>query len=542
MSHSPARPSSAQRTRVLDRSSFDVIVVGSGVGGLVAAALLARSGRSVLVVDRHYVAGGNATIFKRPGYEFDVGVHYLGECSPSGLLPRILRAAGAAPIRFLELDPDGFDRLVFPGLEFRVPRGLDAYRKRLVEVFPSEHQGIDRYVRLLRDVRSLASLGGRPLSALWVLPRAHLALRHLSSTLAEFLDSCTRDPRLRAVLAGQQGLYGLPPERVSAVMHAAVSGHYVQGAFYPEGGGQVLADRLVESIERHGGKVLLRAAVRRILIESGRAVGIELDNPHLGRRVVRAPVVISNADLKRTILDLVGPEHFPSALVRRTRRFQMAPALGVVYLGLRRDLKAEGWPNANVWIYPSFDLSGPYREVRDGRIPREPFCFVSIATLKDPGNRKVAPPGVTNLQLMGVAPSEPESWDTTYAELASGAYRKNTAYLAHKREFAERLMDQTQRVIPELRESIVFQEVATPLTHVRYVGSTGGTAYGLAATPSQTFFRRPGAKTDIPGLLLCGANTMSGHGIAGAMSSGLMAAAELVGSALVRQTLGGPMS
>jgi len=534
----PLPSTRSERFRTLDRTSCDVVVVGAGVGGLVAAALLAREGRSVLVVDRHYVAGGNATVFKRPRYEFDVGVHYLGDCGPNGLLPRILRAAGASPPRFRELDPDGFDRLVFPGFEFRIPRGIDRYRQRLIEYFPSERQGIDRYIRLLRDVRALGAVAGNPLSALWTVPRAHLALRHVSSTLDEFLDGCTQDPRLRAVLAGQQGLYGLPPHEVSAVMHAAVSAHYANGAFFPEGGGQALSDSIVESIERHGGRLLLRAEVLRILIESGRVAGVEIDHPHLGRRVVRAPVVVSNADYKRTVLDLVGPEHFGAATVRRARGYRMAPALGVVYLGIQRDLRREGWPNANLWLYPSLDLQGPYRDAAEGRIPSEPFCFVSFASLKDPGNPRLAPPGVTNLQVMGVAPSSPEAWGTTAREVSSGVYRKNVDYLDRKRRFADSLIAQAERVIPGLRQSIVFQEAATPLTHMRYVGSTGGTAYGLAAIPSQVLFRRPAAKTEIPGLVLCGANTMSGHGIAGAMSSGLMAAAALMGPGIVRKTLG----
>lgn len=509
------------------------------MGGLVAAALLSRDGYSVLVLDQHYQAGGNATVFKRPGYEFDVGVHYLGECGAGGMLTRILRSAGVTPVRFRELDPDGFDRLLFPGLEFRVPRGLDRYRDRLIEAFPNERRGIERYVRLLRDVMRLGELAGRPWTALWKVPRSHLAMRHVNSTLAGFLDECTDDPRLRAVLAGQQGLYGLPPERVSALMHAAVSAHYARGAYFPEGGGRVLADGLVESIERSGSKVLLRATVRRILVENRKVAGVLLSHPHLGDRVVRAPIVISNADYKRTVLQLVGAEHFSPVTVTRARRYEMVPALGVVYVGFKRDLRAEGWPNANVWVYPSFDLSGPYKEAGEGLLPTNPFCFVSLASLKDPNHTQLAPPGVTNLQIMSVAPSSPEAWGATQEQWATGTYRKNPAYAASKKRFADRLIEAAERAIPGLRAGIVFEEVATPLTHARFVGSSGGSPYGLAATPSQLLLRRPGARTEIPGLLLCGANTVSGHGIAGAMSSGLLAAGEILGSSLIRQTLRG---
>jgi phytoene dehydrogenase-like protein len=116
------------RFRSLDDRRFDVIVVGAGMGGLTAAALLTRQGKRVLVVDQHAVAGGNATIFKRSGYEFDVGLHYIGGCHPDGPIPRILRAAGVDDVEFEELDPDGFDTLVFPDFEFRIPKGIDRYR------------------------------------------------------------------------------------------------------------------------------------------------------------------------------------------------------------------------------------------------------------------------------------------------------------------------------------------------------------------------------------------------------------------------------
>ena len=141
----------ADRLRQLDEESFDVIVVGAGIGGLVSAALLARQGRSVLVLDRHVVAGGNATIFRRRGYEFDVGLHYVGGCHEDGVLPRILRAAGAGDIVFEELDPDGFDVLVFPDLQFRIPRGIDRFRREetitatgiLIEHVREVIQGVD---------------------------------------------------------------------------------------------------------------------------------------------------------------------------------------------------------------------------------------------------------------------------------------------------------------------------------------------------------------------------------------------------------------
>lgn len=123
---------------------WDAIVVGSGMGGLTTAAYLATNGLRTLVLEKHYVAGGNSHVFRRKQkFEFDVGVHYLGDCGPDGLIPTVLRGVGLeGKIEFLEMDPDGFDTLMFPGLTFKVPKGWDRYRARLVAALPDDETGL----------------------------------------------------------------------------------------------------------------------------------------------------------------------------------------------------------------------------------------------------------------------------------------------------------------------------------------------------------------------------------------------------------------
>ncbi|MCO5171704.1 MAG: NAD(P)/FAD-dependent oxidoreductase [Planctomycetes bacterium] len=527
------------RWRRLERDRFDAVVVGAGVGGLTAGALLARAGKRVLVVDGHTVAGGNTTVFRRRRWLFDVGLHYVGDCGPDGMVPRALRLAGAGPVEWRELDPDGFDTLHFPGLTFRVPRGFEAYRERLAAAFPSERAGIDRYVRLLRETWTLLEGTGGAFRWLRRLWRARLALRHAPRSLGEFLDGCTTDPLLRAVIAGQAGTYAQPPSRASLLMHAIVVGHYAQGAYYPAGGGQVVADRLAAAIERQGGALLLLTRATRIVVEGRRVKGVDLESHHLGRLRVRAPVVISNADLKRTLLDLVGPEHLRPGTVERTRGFEMSPSQGVVYLGLSRDLRAEGAPNTNLWVYPDADLEGQYAAAREERFHDAPFCYVSTASLKDPHEPRLAPPGHTNLQLMTVAPASPAAWGTTLEAQRSGAYRDAPAYQDAKAAFARRLLAQAERALPGLGASVVFQEVSTPLTHERYTRASGGTSYGIALTPGQSLHRRPGAACEVDGLFLCGASLRNGHGIAGAMLSGVFAAGAALRRNLYRELMSG---
>ena len=225
----------------------DVVVVGAGLGGLCTAAYLAVAGKRVVVVDRHSVAGGNGTVFTHEGYEFDVGLHYIGDCGPDGGIPRVLAPLGIE-LTYREMDPDGFDTFVFDdGTRFAVPAGVDAFRDRLHGAFPDEAAGIDAYLDLVTGIDGELS-GGGP---------GPVVVEHLSTTLGEVFDELGLSPRLRTVLSGQHGTYALPPSKVSMLLHAALVMHYLKGAFYPEGGGQVIADRLVEVIEAHGGTIVV---------------------------------------------------------------------------------------------------------------------------------------------------------------------------------------------------------------------------------------------------------------------------------------------
>ncbi|MEI2639595.1 MAG: NAD(P)/FAD-dependent oxidoreductase [Microthrixaceae bacterium] len=317
---------------------WDVVVIGSGPGGLSAAACLAATGRRVLVLESHDLAGGNAQVFRRHPrqddgsrveYEFDVGVHYLGDCGPGGMFPSIFQSLGVGDrMRFLPLDPDGFDTLTFPDMTFSVPAGWDLYLERLLEAFPRERAGLERTVAILRAVAEesrnrLIPGVDTPTFDAW-------AFRPLS----ELFSECELSERAQAVLDHWSGLYAGSPSQTSTVMHARIVDHYMRGAYYPEGGGQMIPARLIQVIETHGGEVRTLSPVGRIVVENGRSIGVELADGSF----IPAETVISNADHARTVFELVGEKHWNPATVSWTSQATMTLGLVCAYVVLDVDL------------------------------------------------------------------------------------------------------------------------------------------------------------------------------------------------------------
>ncbi|MBS1839099.1 MAG: NAD(P)/FAD-dependent oxidoreductase, partial [Actinobacteria bacterium] len=311
--------------------------------------------------------------------------------------------------------------------------------------------------------------------------------------------------------------------------------HYMRGAYYPEGGGQMIPARLVQVVEAHGGEVRTLTPVRRIIVEEGRAVGVELEDGS----TIRADLVVSNADHTRTVLDLVGEEHWDPATVRWTREATMTLGLVCVYLVLDVDL-ADG-PNTNYFVFPTYESEALYAGLDRGEIDPAAgiFAYVAMASRKDPDNPHLCPSGQTNLQIMTLAPRGLDWWGVDVSPADGGRYRRNVDYLERKSAITEALLDAGDRVLAHhlggrsLRDHVVFMETATPMSHERYTRSTGGTSYGYLHSPEQSGMHRPAHRTEIDGLWLVGANTTSGHGVAGAMVGGANCAGEILGRPLL---------
>jgi all-trans-retinol 13,14-reductase len=490
----------------------DAIVIGSGIGGLTAAAFLAKGGLRPLVLEQHFLPGGNASTFRRKKmFDFDVGFHYIGHCGPGEFFPTLLEQLGVADrVEFVPMDQDGFDTLHLPDLVFRTPVGWERYRQRLQETFPQEAQAIDRYIDFLITTAGRAPATRRqPLRDLLGKPASQC-------TLAEVFDAVEASHRLRHVLAGHSGIYAAPPSKAPAVTHATVVDHYMGGAYFARGGGRSMVEALQSVIEDGGGEVRLRSKVERIIIEGERAVGVELASGE----ELRSPIVLSNADAKRTFLKMVGEEHLSPDFAQRVKDYRMALPLFIIYMAMEVDPSELGLPKTNVGLMPAYDIEEQFAACYEGRFPDRPSVFMLIASLKDPLSENIAPRGYTNLQLMSVAPAQPQAWGVSQGPASGGRYRHTPPYLAARREMEERMLGVVEEMMPGFIRRVVWQESASPLTQERFTLSTGGTSYGLEHALDQSMSARVPYQTEVPGLWMAGANTLFGHGYAGCMLGG----------------------
>jgi phytoene dehydrogenase-like protein len=507
---------------------FDAIIIGSGAGGLTAALTMARAGKKVCVLEQHYVPGGWCHSFTLGGYRFSPGVHYIGELGPGGRMREIYEGLGLGQdLTFFELNPEGFDHILAGGKRFDIPRGKERYKEKLSAAFPHEREGISDYLELVHKMSK--ELNGhmqfKGIKDVLTLPfKAPTLARYGMSTLESVINKRIKDPLVRTILSyAPCGDNGLPPALSPFSLHAAVTGHYFDGGYYPKGGGATIPRAYMKGLKAHGATVRLSTPVEKILIErvgkKRRAVGVRLP----GGEELRAKVVISNADPGMTYGKLIGPEHLSWRLRRRLKKTAWSTSALSLFLAVDMDLEAQGYDSGNYWFLRGTDLEGTLGKAfakRGANVEVLPGLFMTVTTLKD---RTKMHKGHHTLEMFSfVHHDEFKQWsESEYGD-------RPEDYKALKKELTDRMLKTANEIVPGIKDHVVFADLGTPLTNRYYVGATQGNVYGTEKSRFQIGpFSFP-VRTEIDGLLMCGASTV-GHGVMGATFSGLIAGAKALG-------------
>ena len=500
---------------------YDAIVIGSGIGGLACAALLAKHGsRKVLVLERHYTPGGYTHVFHRPNYDWDVGLHYLGGLEPGSPIRRVFDDICIRPIEWADMG-EVYDRVIIDGDIYDLPKGRRNLRAMLLDRFPGQESAIDGYFATVHAAAS-ASM---PFQAAKTLPGPVAAVvgpvlqrrfrRWSDRTTREVLAELTDDPRLIAVLTAQLGDYGLPPADSSFAMHAIVASHYFRGGYYPVGGSGVIAESIIPVIEQAGGTILISAEVAEIVIEDDRAVGVRMAADDA---VIRAPIIISDAGVATTFGRLVPHDVAQrSGLLADLTRVGPSLAHLCLYLGFEQTAEELDLPKHNLWIYPGDDVEGAFRASRADPQAPFPVLYVSFPSAKDPDFAR-RHPGRATVEIIAPAPYE---WFEPWAD--SRWKHRPEEYDEFKKTLATRMLEGLYAQLPQLRGQVAFQEISTPLSTAHFAGYERGELYGLEHTPARFAedFLKP--TTPIRGLYLTGQDVVS-CGVAGAMFGGVLTA------------------
>jgi all-trans-retinol 13,14-reductase len=513
---------------------WDAIVIGSGIGGLTAAATLSKlAGKRVLVLERHYTAGGFTHTFRRPGYEWDVGVHYIGDVShPRAMARRMFDFITDGQLDWADMG-EVYDRIIIGDNSYDFVKGYENFRAKLHGYFPSETGAIDRYLAKVTATVKKAQLyfaekAVPPLvSSLFGGMMRRPVLKEATRTTREVLEELTQNQELIAVLTGQFGDYGLVPSKSSFFIHSMVAAHYFGGAAYPVGGSGRIAETILPVIERAGGEVVTNAEVTEILIENERAVGVKLADG----RELRAPTVISDAGVVNTFERLV-----PAEPARAAGWGSKAVELGhsiahlSLYVGLKGTTEELRLEKTNLWVYRNNRHEENFAAFEADLNAPLPVVYLSFPSAKDPDFERRYP-GHSTIEAITLGRYEKfKAWENT-------SWKKRGAeYDELKASLSERLLDTLYKYAPATRGNVEIAELSTPLSTRNFAAHPHGEIYGLQHTPARYEQRWLRPRTPIKGLYLSGADAVSA-GVVGALMGGMVCSSAVLKGNVLGQVL-----
>ena len=500
---------------------FDVVIIGGGLGGLTAGAVLSRFGRKVLVIEQHYIPGGCATTFKRGDYVMEVGLHEMDGLHEYDIKTRIFDFLGISDSVEFKQVPELY-RIKAKGIDITVPHGKKEFITVLGDAYPEDREALNKLLEVMEGVLKEIPRMPRDWKLKITMPFFPLLYPNVTKlskyTVGRWLDEFIKNEELKFILQANLVYYSDDPYKLSMLYFSAAQSSYIGGGgHFIKGGSQQLSNYLAEKIEAAGGQVLLGKKVNSILMKNNRAAGVSFSdafNDASAPREVYASAVIANAAVplvkkmlpRRQALKLGG---------YAAEGLEESCSLISLYIGFNTDLKSLGVKHYSTFLYG--DAGDSIKTVsamhRSNDWQRKPFVFVDYSQI-DSG---LAPKGKT----FGVicAADYLEHWE----------HLSDEEYKQEKKRTAGILLERLEREFPGITAYIEYFEVGTAKTIQSYTLNPKGTPYGYAQTPEQSGLKRPQIKSPVKNLYFASAWSFPGAGFTGAIISGFLCGNELNG-------------
>ncbi|MEP7255717.1 MAG: NAD(P)/FAD-dependent oxidoreductase [Ferruginibacter sp.] len=493
------------------KNEFDIVIIGSGMGGLICADILGREGYKVCVLEKNKQVGGCLQTYVRDKVIFDSGVHYLGGLGKGQNLYQVFKYLGMIDkLKLQKMDEDVFDKIIIENddKEYVFAQGYENFIQHLLKDFPNEEEALRLYCNKIKEVCSKF-----PLYNLRTGGDVNEKTAVLGIDTRTFIESITSDKKLQAVLVGNSMLYVLQSGKTPFYVHAMILNSYIESSWKCIDGGSDIGKIMVKNIREHGGVIHRNTEVKKIVVEDGKVSSVELadGSPVYGKHF------ISNMHPVRT-LEMTDSNLIKNAYKSRIKNLENTIGGFIINIVFKKNT----FPYIkNNFYYHKEGCAWNMTDHTEENWPLGYSVFFSASSRSEEYAESM-----TLLTYMRY--DEVKQWEKTF-NTVSTIEDRGADYEAFKKQKAEIFLDCVEEKFPGLRDCIKTYYTATPLSYRDYVGNDDGSMYGIVKdyqNPLKTFIS---PRTKIPNLYLTGQN-LNLHGILGATMSGLVTCVAFMGN------------
>ncbi len=485
-------------------NKYDILIIGSGLGGLECGYILSKNGYKVAILEKNAQIGGCLQTFTRKGTKFDTGMHYIGSMNKGEIMYRFFNYFNLTEdVKLSRLDIDGHDIINFRGAEYPLASGYDNFVNKLSEKFPENRNEIKEYIKRIREIANAS-----PLYNLHKINNSVLIeTEDIKTSINDFIASITSNNILRNVLIGNLPLYAGTKDKTPIYIHALINNLYIQSAYRIIGGSDIIAESLAKSIRSFGGEIFTNSDVIKIICDDYKATALMLADG----TIFEGNYIISDIHPQVTF------EKIQSNLIRkayrdRINKLENTISNFTVYLKFKKNstpylnYNYYFYDNESVWNFSNYEVD------------KWPNSYLYMHQC-DENMQKYA----DSAELIGYMKfDEVKKWEN------SSVGERGSDYLEFKEEKAQLLLDKLENAFPGIKNSIESYCTSSPLTYLNYTATKEGSMYGIKRDknfPMQTLISH---RTKIPNLFLTGQNINS-HGVLGVTIGAVITCSEFLG-------------